>query len=221
MIVLPLTKEREGSVDDSPALSLTLSFSLTVVRGSFLGEEVPQVMQSLLIRLLPTLQRPRSINFYAFPLASYLLRFLFPSSPLAFPLSPSRSLSLSFPLSPQPSGKLNPLPSVPIRLPPPPRFHLLLSLCHPALLFTLCFPHVLAPSLPLPIPSPFSFLSICLSPSAHPQATLCRTLKPRFHGRAKPLSRSLRHGIVAIDSDLETCFSSDISWPPSVTTAAG
>jgi len=53
-------------------------------------------------------------------------------------------------------------------------------------------------------------------PFAHPQATL----KPRFHGRAKPLSRSLRHGIVAIDSDLETCFSLDISWPLPVTTAA-
>lgn len=47
-----------------------------------------------------------------------------------------------------------------------------------------------------------------------PQATLRRTLKPHFHRRAKPLSCSLCHGIVAIDSDLETYFSSDISWPP-------
>lgn len=49
-------------------------------------------------------------------------------------------------------------------------------------------------------------------------STLWRTLKPCFHWRARPLLRSLRHGIVAIDSDLETCFSSDISWLPSVTT---
>lgn len=175
MIVLPLTKEREGSVDDSPAfsisfsLSLFYSLSLTVERGSFLGEEAPQVMQSLLIRLLPTLQRPRSINFYAFPLASYLLRFLFHSSPLAFSLSPSCFSSFSLPRSPQPSGKLNPLPSVPIRLPLPPRFHLLLSLCHPALLFTLCFPHVLTP----PTLSLFSSISLYFSPSP----TLPRTLK--------------------------------------------
>jgi len=30
MIVLPLTKEREGNVDDSPAFSLSLSLSLSL-----------------------------------------------------------------------------------------------------------------------------------------------------------------------------------------------
>lgn len=64
---------------------------------------------------------------------------------------------------------------------------------------------------------PFSFSSLSLT---LPQSSTLRrqTLKLRFHWRARPLLRSLRHGIVAIDSDLETCFSSDISWLPSVTT---
>lgn len=100
-------------------------------------------MQSLLIRLLPTLQRPRSINFYAFPLASYLLRFLFPSSPLVFSLSlpPICCLSL-FPSQPSALRKTQPptlssnkaaastsFPPPALPLPPCSAFHPLLPSC--------------------------------------------------------------------------------------------